>query len=741
MQLGTRFGFLRYLKSLAFVSVIALSACGGSDGGGGSTADNPQPTPTPPPTLQSIEVTPTNPSLAAGTSVQLAATAIYSDQSHTDVTKQVAWASSDPQIATVGASTGTTTGVAPGTVTVNASFGGRSGATRLTVTPATVVSLGITPASPSIAAGTAQKLMATGVFTDGSKQDVGANVGWISSNTAIATVDSSGLVTSRTAGQTTITANCRLASLCGAVNASTTLNVSAATLVSIAVTPATPSIALGTTQNLIATGTYTDASTQNLTTQVTWTSSAPAVATVSDVAATKGLVTSASVGTTNVTAAMASIVSAAVPFKVTAATLKAINLTPAASTIAAGLTQSFVAVGTYGDNTTQVLTNQVTWTSSAPAVATISNAAGSHGLARAVSVGNTTVAAVLDGVTSTSSTLSVSPAILVSLAVTPVDSSVSTGGTRQYTATGTYTNGSTQNLSDVVSWTSSDTAIATISNAAGSSGLASALTTGTTTISATLGSISATTTLTSRQLNFTTPGAFTWTAPAGVTSIQVVATGGGGGGGAYAGGNGGQVTTRLVVVPNTNYSLFVGGGGQGGQTSGGGGGSSNFAVGTPDQIVAGGGGGGGYGLQAAADGGDGGGAGTGAGAAGGNPTGGAGGVDGTGGAGGSSAGGGPAGAAGANGIGGAGGAGGQGETGGVGSGSAVGGAGGSGCCGGGGGGGYGGGGGAGSGPAGDGGGGGGGSTGPAGTVFSVSTNRGAVATVGGSGSVIITILP
>ncbi|RZA29690.1 MAG: ATP-dependent DNA ligase, partial [Proteobacteria bacterium] len=601
MQLGKRFGFLRYLKSLAFVSVMALSACGGSDGGGVSTADNPQPTPTPPPTLQSIEITTTNPSLAAGTLVQLAATAIYSDQSHTDVTKQVAWASSDTQIATVGASTGTTTGVAPGTVMVNASFGGRSSATQLTVTPATVVSLGITPASPSIAAGTAQKLMATGVFTDGTKQDVGANVGWISSNTAVATVDSSGFVTSRTAGQTIITANCRLASLCGAVNASTTLNVSAATLVSIAVTPATPSIALGTTQNLIATGTYTDASTQILTTQVTWNSSVPAVATVGDTAGTQGLVTSASVGTTNVTATMASIVSAAVPFSVTPATLKTITLTPANSTIAAGLTQSFVAVGTYGDNTTQVLTNQVTWTSSTAAVATISNASGSNGVARAVAVGNTNIAAVLDGVTSASSALSVSPATLVSIAVTPANATVSAGSTQQYAATGTYTDGSTQTLSSTVTWASTNTSVATISNAAGSSGLANALTNGSTTISATLGSTTAATTLTSRQLNFTTPGAFTWTAPAGVNSIQVVATGGGGAGGTYNGGNGGQVTATIAVVPNTSYNLFVGGGGTTDQTTGGGGGSSNFNVGAADQIIAGGGGGSGLGLQANAD--------------------------------------------------------------------------------------------------------------------------------------------
>ena len=53
---------------------------------------------------------------------------------------------------------------------------------------------------------------------------------------------------------------------------STVLTVTAATLVSIAVTPANPSIAKGTTQQFTATGTYSDSSTANITSSVTWSS-------------------------------------------------------------------------------------------------------------------------------------------------------------------------------------------------------------------------------------------------------------------------------------------------------------------------------------------------------------------------------------------------------------------------------------------------------------------------------------
>jgi len=96
--------------------------------------------------------------------------------------------------------------------------------------------------------------------------------------------------------------------------------------------------------------------------------------------------------------------------------------------------------------------------------------------------------------------------------------------------------------------------------------------------------------------NITTPGAATCAIPAGVASVNVVATGGGGGGGGgdtgASGGAGGVVTATLTGVGGTNLSLFVGGGG-GSSGGGGGGGSSTVNAGTGSQIIAGGGGGGG----------------------------------------------------------------------------------------------------------------------------------------------------
>lgn len=82
---------------------------------------------------------------------------------------------------------------------------------------------------------------------------------------------------------------------------------STVTLSSIAITPASPSIAPGTTEQFTATGTYSDYTIKNITTSVTWSSSDTTVATISNTAGSNGLVTSSGAGTTTITASLVSI--------------------------------------------------------------------------------------------------------------------------------------------------------------------------------------------------------------------------------------------------------------------------------------------------------------------------------------------------------------------------------------------------------------------------------------------------
>jgi uncharacterized repeat protein (TIGR01451 family) len=79
-----------------------------------------------------------------------------------------------------------------------------------------------------------------------------------------------------------------------------------AVLQSIKVSPSIPSIVIGGTQQFTATGTYSDTSTQNLTTQVAWSSSKTSVATITSGAA-GGLATGAGIGSSTISAALNSI--------------------------------------------------------------------------------------------------------------------------------------------------------------------------------------------------------------------------------------------------------------------------------------------------------------------------------------------------------------------------------------------------------------------------------------------------
>jgi trimeric autotransporter adhesin len=445
--------------------------------------------------LVSIEVTPTNPSIANGLSEALQATGIYTDHSTHDLTGSVTWSSSATGVASVSnapGSNGVAATASPGITVISATVGAISGTTNLTVTAATLVSLGVTPANPSIAKGLKSQFTAIGTYTDSSMQNLTAQVQWSSSDPTVATVSNAlgydGLGVGLNPGSVTITAT-----LAG-VSASTVLTVTPATLVSIGVTPANPSIANGLSSQFMATGAYTDNSSQDLTATVAWTSTDTSVASISNASASHGLATGVSPGTVTITAASGTI-SASTNLTITPAALVSIALIPANPSIAYGTQQQFAATGTYTDASTHDVTAAVTWSSSDTTVATTSNASGSSGLASSLSQGSVTITATL-GTIAGATGLTITPAALVSIAVIPSNSSIANGTGQQFAATGTYTDNSTQPLTTSVNWSSSDTAVASISNAPGFNGLASSTGQGTATITATLGSISGSTGLT-----------------------------------------------------------------------------------------------------------------------------------------------------------------------------------------------------------------------------------------------------
>jgi hypothetical protein len=261
---------------------------------------------------------------------------------------------------------------------------------------------------------------------------------------------------------------------------STPITTSTPMLSSIVVASAsTANLPVGFSQQLTATGTYADSSTDDITYQVTWISSDTNIATIS-----YGLATGKTEGNTNITATLSGITSPVITLMIVPTPmLSSIAVTPTTpDNLEVRSTQQFTATGTYVEGSTNDITSQVTWASSDTNIATISSA----GLATTLAVGSTNITAALSGIKSPVVTLIVQASTLSYIAVTPTTpTNLAVGFTVQFTAVGTYSDSSTANITSQVIWTSSDTTIATIS----STGLATGKAEGHTNITAALSGI------------------------------------------------------------------------------------------------------------------------------------------------------------------------------------------------------------------------------------------------------------
>ena len=228
----------------------------------------------------SVSLNKTTLSLAVGASETLTATVLPADASN----KKVTWSSSDAAVATVDAETGEVTAVAAGTATITATTvsGAKTATCEVTVTiPPTGVTLD--EATLTLAAGATGTLVAT-VAPDNANNK---NVTWSSSNTAVATVSTAGLVTAVAKGTATITATTVVGGFTATCEVTVTQPVT-----SVALNKPSTSIEVGATETL--TVTVLPANADNA--AVTWTSSAPAIASVNN-----GVVTAVAIGTATIT--------------------------------------------------------------------------------------------------------------------------------------------------------------------------------------------------------------------------------------------------------------------------------------------------------------------------------------------------------------------------------------------------------------------------------------------------------
>ncbi|TQQ55314.1 hypothetical protein FLL63_19090, partial [Vibrio cholerae] len=177
------------------------------------------------------------------------------------------------------------------------------------------------------AKGQTEQLVAIATYSDGTSAQVTNSVAWTSVDTNTATVAPSGLLSGVEVGTTTVTAMKD-----GIISNTVTVNVSAAVITAIQVTPSPMNVAKGQTEQLVAIATYSDGTSAQVTNSVAWTPVDTNTATV----APSGLLSGVDVGTTTVTAMKDGITSNTVTVNVSAAVITAIQVTPSPMNVAKG---------------------------------------------------------------------------------------------------------------------------------------------------------------------------------------------------------------------------------------------------------------------------------------------------------------------------------------------------------------------------------------------------------------------
>jgi len=428
--------------------------------------------------LVSLTVTPPYQSLPKGLSEQLHATGTFTDATTQDVTSLATWSSSNATVVTVKG--GMVTGANIGSATVTAALSGQNASASITSTSALVAGISIIPAGANLPVGLTQQYAASCNYTDG-QRDCTSIVTWATPLNGPATITAGGLATGKLVGDTTVTASLDFG-LCTANFACATtvkLSVTPAMLVSITVKPNPYTLPSGLMYPFTAIGQYSDnSSPKDISSVVTWASSdatvaawTPSSAPIAPFGLAPGLFTTYKNGDVTITASapgQGGTMSGTATLHVVDAVLYKIVVSPPDATIPKGLAQQYTATGYYSQSPNPItadITNQVTWTATS-AIGTISNATQDKGLLSTAAVGSGAITAT-DPATliAGSTTVTVTPALVMAIAITPASKSTPKGTWASFTANCTWTDNTVADCTTglpQITWLSSDPNVASL---------------------------------------------------------------------------------------------------------------------------------------------------------------------------------------------------------------------------------------------------------------------------------------
>ncbi|KGJ97652.1 beta strand repeat-containing protein [Colwellia psychrerythraea] len=442
-----------------------------------------------------LQISPLDPSVPVGIEGQFTAIAYYSDNTTADVTTTTNWLVDDYTVAAViptGEFSGYAKALSQGTTQLTASYQGQSSSTLITVSPAILESLSLSPTQVTIPVGTTQQYQLFGVFSDGSNHDLTLFASYQSSKPIIASID----VTALASAHLISTNSVAITAAYNGIQTTASLSVAAGVLEYITLEPADQSIPVGHKARLEARAFYTGGINKDITDLATWSVDDGDIASVDNTQADAGSVLGISEGIVTITATFEGEQAAGIT-TVTAAVLESVTITPISETIAAGLTQQYRLFAIFSDHTSREVTLVSDWQSAEPKAASID----SNGLATTYQEWQTMITGTYQGL-SASSNLTITSAVASILQITPPNPSKPLGTIGNFVATVFYTDGYAANVTESTTWTSNQSDVVQINASGPSAGLASADKIGISEITASFSGLSATTnaTVTSAEL-------------------------------------------------------------------------------------------------------------------------------------------------------------------------------------------------------------------------------------------------
>ena len=412
--------------------------------------------------IMSISINPIDITTPVGTQVSYQAHALYSNGTKHNITQLGAWSSSEPSIAAIsfgGAKSGIADALAIGTSNISIDYDGLSQTTPLVVSNAVVTNLQIIPVNPSVPVGIEGQFIATAYYSDNTTADVTHNANWIVENYSIAAVvpngEYGGYARALAEGSTQITASY------DGQTENTNITVTTATLTSISLTPPNAEVPAGTNQQYQLFGLFSDGSNHDLTAFTSFQTSDNSAASINS----NGLATAHhnSANPITVTATYNSL-QATASLTVKAGLLDYIEVTPATLSIPVGHNGSLQARAFYTDSSSTDITHLVTWSLDDGDIASVDNTNTDGGSVFGISEGVVTVTASYQGKTATNIT-TISPAVLESVGITPINKTIAAGLSQQYTLTAEFSDKSSLDVTKSSDWLSSDPATVSIDNA------------------------------------------------------------------------------------------------------------------------------------------------------------------------------------------------------------------------------------------------------------------------------------